>query len=103
MRHKTENIIRPVYNLNEMAHDATIKLIRQVIDSKVNLEEVSWILFFYQSSDANSMYRSMSILLDHPVHTDQNFNHISLVLPSQLNLKPIPYIPLLVQHLFAQK
>lgn len=31
---------RPVYNLNEMAHDATIKLIRQVIDSKVNLEEV---------------------------------------------------------------
>lgn len=32
---------RPVYNLNEMAHDATIKLIRQVIDSRVNLEEVS--------------------------------------------------------------
>ncbi|CAO0801088.1 unnamed protein product [Mucor circinelloides] len=31
---------RPVYNLNEMAHDATIKLIRQVIDSRVNLEEI---------------------------------------------------------------
>lgn len=31
---------RPVYNLNEMAHDATIKLIRQVLDRKINLEEV---------------------------------------------------------------
>jgi hypothetical protein len=49
MRHKTEDIIRPVYNLNEMAHDATIKLIRQVIDSKVNLEEVSWVLYFIKA------------------------------------------------------
>ncbi|CEI86859.1 Putative Ribonuclease [Rhizopus microsporus] len=31
---------RPVYNLNEMAHDATIKLIKQVIQEKVNVEEI---------------------------------------------------------------
>ncbi|KAI9261283.1 ribonuclease H-like domain-containing protein [Helicostylum pulchrum] len=31
---------RPVYNLNEMAHDATIKLIRSVLDRNVNLEEI---------------------------------------------------------------
>lgn len=32
---------RPVYNLNEMAHDATIKLIKEVLKKKINLEEVS--------------------------------------------------------------
>ncbi|KAI9475752.1 MAG: ribonuclease H-like domain-containing protein [Benjaminiella poitrasii] len=31
---------RPVYNLNEMAHDATIKLIKQVVANKVNLKEI---------------------------------------------------------------
>lgn len=35
-------MIRPVYNLNEMAHDATIKLIRQVLDKNVNVEEVKY-------------------------------------------------------------
>ena len=32
--------ISPVYNLNEMAHDATIKLIKEVVEKKLNLEEV---------------------------------------------------------------
>ncbi|KAI8074319.1 ribonuclease HII-domain-containing protein [Gilbertella persicaria] len=31
---------KPVYNLNEMAHDATIRLIRQVLNEKVNVEEI---------------------------------------------------------------
>ncbi|CAO3698603.1 unnamed protein product [Rhizopus stolonifer] len=31
---------KPVYNLNEMAHDATIKLIKNVVEEKVNLEEI---------------------------------------------------------------
>lgn len=33
---------RPIYNLNEMAHDATIKLIRNVLDKNINLEEVKY-------------------------------------------------------------
>ncbi|KAI7903156.1 ribonuclease H-like domain-containing protein [Cokeromyces recurvatus] len=31
---------RPVYNLNEMAHDATIELIKQVVANKINLKEI---------------------------------------------------------------
>lgn len=35
-------LVRPIYNLNEMAHDATIKLIRNVLDKNINLEEVKY-------------------------------------------------------------
>ncbi|KAI9246594.1 ribonuclease H-like domain-containing protein [Sporodiniella umbellata] len=31
---------RPVFNLNEMAHDATIRLIQEVIKNQVNLEQI---------------------------------------------------------------
>ncbi|KAL0074114.1 ribonuclease HII [Phycomyces blakesleeanus] len=33
-------LARPPFNLNEMAHDATIKLIRSVLEQKVNLTEI---------------------------------------------------------------
>ncbi|KAG1047740.1 hypothetical protein G6F43_009831 [Rhizopus delemar] len=36
----TNMLRRPVYNLNEMAHDATIKLIKEVVEKKLNLEEI---------------------------------------------------------------
>ncbi|OBZ85137.1 Ribonuclease H2 subunit A [Choanephora cucurbitarum] len=44
---------RPVYNLNEMAHDATIKLIRQVLDQNVNLTEI-----YVDPVGPSSSYRS---------------------------------------------
>ncbi|KAI8877955.1 ribonuclease HII [Backusella circina FSU 941] len=36
----TNMLKRPVYNLNEMAHDATIKLIKHVVDNDINITEI---------------------------------------------------------------
>lgn len=54
------------YNLNEMAHEATIGLIRRVLDLGINISEVSLLVMFNNNSQPLSLTgESVSDLCGH--------------------------------------